>query len=972
MISKAWRPALAGLALLVASAIPASAVEELGSLAGHKPDIDGWSDAQIRAAYPEFYPVSANGRVQLAAAPDIFNHGAVLTVGDVYMKVTNYGCIGNPFTNVSSDPSGQWPGASSVEYLNAFVFMVGGVNLASTDPAGVRRVSYFREWRPPTLDPEDKMYPTYDGQLNGARFTNDDGDVDPFYGEPRIDEDFLDGRDNDGDGKIDEDFGAIGQQEFTCVIRDDTKEALNATFNEKHIPLGLECQQSAWAYSIPGFTEFNVVQFHVTNVSGHMLDSLMVGWLVDMDCGPVSKANYFSDDLDLPFYPQGEFPIAVPTSDTRAQIGHDPNLGPPNTPLCTQLIYRVNGFSIADDDGDDGHTPGLPTFMLINYTMDPLGISGPKRLQFLSFRSYTGGTPYSAGGGPSIDQERFEFMSGGENVDPTSGFITAEASDTKGDYVQVASVGPWRSVANGQSVDVTVAFGVRAGAYAKVLNYKTDYQVYLANGSKPSELEDLRRKYPALDNALTAQIAYEGVWEPHDGAKNLFTDYHGRETPIRLERGTPDQTILENCEGRERSVTVNSREFSWFDFDCDYCTGVYDFTNGKGLFHKTWNAEAPPPNPNTNLGAKYNYTDNPNRQVAPEGDKRITVAWDNLSEVTADPKSGWYDCRGYKIWKVANWTRPVGSPGPNESDWSLIGEFRLFDYVDKNSQPIPNNRFVDASGDTVCPKLYVPNYKDPTTGIVGPATVPICLTRGDLWDRQSGQVIRPDPTIQCVGYPNCEVDHGCLLGVAPNCLPVFRTKYPVGHYQYVDNEVKDGFLYFYSVTAFDSTGDPTVGTLAELNGRRTAVETEGVSPQVATRKGKGVWVVPNPYRGFSQLSQRPSSWDLTPNASDPTGTHIDFMGMPAGQWTLKIFTVAGDLVEVMKSTDPVNDALRANVTDDNGITRPGFNRQQDTANDGEARWNLISRNGQDVVSGIYLFTVESSQGTQRGRFVIIR
>jgi hypothetical protein len=48
------------------------------------------------------------------------------------------------------------------------------------------------------------------------------------------------------------------------------------------------------------------------------------------------------------------------------------------------------------------------------------------------------------------------------------------------------------------------------------------------------------------------------------------------------------------------------------------------------------------------------------------------------------------------------------------------------------------------------------------------------------------------------------------------------------------------------------------------------------------------------------------------------------------------------------------------------------NRQQDTPNDGQARWNLISRNGQDVASGIYLFTVNSSKGTQRGKFVIIR
>jgi hypothetical protein len=54
------------------------------------------------------------------------------------------------------------------------------------------------------------------------------------------------------------------------------------------------------------------------------------------------------------------------------------------------------------------------------------------------------------------------------------------------------------------------------------------------------------------------------------------------------------------------------------------------------------------------------------------------------------------------------------------------------------------------------------------------------------------------------------------------------------------------------------------------------------------------------------------------------------------------------------------------------ITVPGYNRQQDGANDGQARWNLITRSGQDIVSGIYLFVVESDLGTQRGRFVVIR
>ena len=86
---------------------------------------------------------------------------------------------------------------------------------------------------------------------------------------------------------------------------------------------------------------------------------------------------------------------------------------------------------------------------------------------------------------------------------------------------------------------------------------------------------------------------------------------------------------------------------------------------------------------------------------------------------------------------------------------------------------------------------------------------------------------------------------------------------------------------------------------------------------------------------------------------------------------------------MIHSSDAVNESLRAPQTvgerppttpggAKEPIVVPGYNRQQDNPNDGQARWNLISRNGQDVVSGIYLFTIASSEGTQRGRFVVIR
>src|SRR6267378_2640321 len=818
-----------------------------------KTDPDGLTLESIKAALPEYFRPTGNGRVGPMDIPDVFGPGAVLTVGNIQMKITNFGHVGNLFMNLSSDPSAQWPGPSGIEYLSSIRLAVGAVNPTATDPTALRRVSYLLEWRPPTLQREDRIYKAYDWIINGSRYTNDDGDKD-LDKNPLIDEDFLDGHDNDGDGKIDEDYGAIGQQLYSCLMRDDTNEALNATFNEKHVPLGLEVQQLAWAYSIPGFTDFNVVQYHITNVSGHELDSVYVGWLVDMDCGPLNKSNYFSDDFDAPGYPQGDFAVKLDATDTRRQLPHvDLGAALRDKPLCDSLKFHVSGFSVADDDGDLGWTPGIPSFLLIDHTIDPTGVNGPRNVGFRSYRSFPAGTAYVQGGNPIIDQQRYEFMSSGENVDHTesdpgngrppiqSRMITSLPGDhEKGDAVAWCSCGPWLKVPNGGAVDATIAFSIRLGSYNLCTKYAGDYLKYSVGLMSQ---DDLRDKYPSVDNAITAQVAFEGVWEPREGFK--VTDFYGRETPLIQPKGAPpsfNHDCRDDEEGRQRQVT--DQGYTWFDFDCDYCTGVYDAAKG-GLFHHTWNAEAPPPSPNTNVSVKYNYNANPDRLVTAAGDKQITIAWDNLSETTADPKTGWLDARGYRIWKVANWSRPVGSPGPAEDDWSLVGEYRLFKYLSINGSDILDNTY-DSSGVTVCPRLYVPNYEiDPVKHTIGPATVPICLKEGDLWDRQSGNIIHPNPSLPCIGDPNCVTSDGCLVGTKP-CIEAHPIKYPVGRYQYTDRDVKDGFLYFYSVTAFDSTGDATSGTKVELGGRRSAVEAEGVSPQVSTRTGKGVWVVPNP------------------------------------------------------------------------------------------------------------------------------
>ena len=921
-----------------------------------------------------------------AAIPDIFGPGAVLNSGNVWMKITNNGLNGNlPVNAISSDPSAQWPGASGVEYLFVQVLAVGAVNPTATDPNAVRRVSSGREWFPPTADPEDRMYRSYDGIVKGARLINDDSDFNPFTGDPSVDEDFPDGRDNDADGRIDEDYAALGQLMFSCLMRDDTPAALAQVGAQVHVPLALECRQLAWCYSIPGFQNFNVIEYTIYNRSGHTLDSMYFGFPIDLDGGPVNLTTYFSDDMDLPYFPQGEFTVEVAADDPRHQLG-----AVSGVPACPVRNIRVNGFSVVDNDGDEGRTPGVVSFLLFGHTVDPLGLRGPARVGFRAFRSYISGTPYASNGAPGVDQQRFELMSSTQNIDPETGFIVAEPGDQQGDYIVWPSVGPFLRVPDGGSITATVGLAIDIGAYLDLLDYTADYERYRSGidnrGQQPQmTLTDLFEKYPALENAYTAQVAYEGVYElPNPGFQDQVPDCQGCETGIKLPKGETPRLLAESCPDREAAQKlVTDNAFTWFDFDCDPCTGVFNEITQQGYYLRHWNAEAPPPSPNVNVASIYNYTDNPSR-VAPAGDRVITLAWDNIAENTPDPKSGMFDFRSYRIWKVAGWRRPAGASGPNDEDWTLLGELRLFDYADSNFQR-------DPLADTLlCPRIFVPNHEyrsdhyhcaESTAGLFpgrvmlsyggcrDTATMSVCLRRGDFWERQSGLVVRPDTTIGCVredpADPTsaCVRDSGRALGEE---FIVRKARYPVGLHRFVDREVKNGFIYFYSVTAGDS------GVGGELSGRRSAVEADAVVPQAAVATGKGVWVVPNPYRGFRNIADRSSSWDLTPNASDPTGTHIDFLGLPSGSWTIRIFTVAGDLVQELHQNDPVNDSVRGPVADAQGNILQGFNRQQDTPNDGQARWNLISRNGQDIVSGIYLFVVDSSQGQQRGRFVVVR
>lgn len=170
-----------------------------------------------------------------------------------------------------------------------------------------------------------------------------------------------------------------------------------------------------------------------------------------------------------------------------------------------------------------------------------------------------------------------------------------------------------------------------------------------------------------------------------------------------------------------------------------------------------------------------------------------------------------------------------------------------------------------------------------------------------------------------------------------------RTLFPPGRYFVNDPEVHNGFDYVYKVTSV--VEHELIGR--DRNRRVLRVETpldvslsDVIRPRLeASSARQPVWVVPNPYRGSA-------GWDRLPVPGDPLPRHVDFMGVPRARATIKIWTVAGDFV--------------AQIDHDG------------SGGSGQVSWDLVSRNGQEVESGIYLFTVDSPLGRSSGKFVVIR
>jgi len=168
-------------------------------------------------------------------------------------------------------------------------------------------------------------------------------------------------------------------------------------------------------------------------------------------------------------------------------------------------------------------------------------------------------------------------------------------------------------------------------------------------------------------------------------------------------------------------------------------------------------------------------------------------------------------------------------------------------------------------------------------------------------------------------------------------------------YQYAIRNLLPTAPYWVSVTAFDFGHPPKSLEALESRPDQNMVEAMAVDqmPAVLNDGKLDVYCYPNPYRLDGDYVERglENRGDELPAARAGT---IMFANLPH-KCSISIYTLDGDLVRRMEHDEPEGSGA-ASVH----------------------RWNIISRNTQWVVSGLYYWVVESEYGTQIGKLVILK
>ena len=176
-------------------------------------------------------------------------------------------------------------------------------------------------------------------------------------------------------------------------------------------------------------------------------------------------------------------------------------------------------------------------------------------------------------------------------------------------------------------------------------------------------------------------------------------------------------------------------------------------------------------------------------------------------------------------------------------------------------------------------------------------------------------------------------------------IKVYANQIGQGVYTPLDSEY---YEYFYTIDSLNPSSPVYIAVSAfDYGNPQTGLSPLETSPLVNSRQ---VWPLVSPSQVTSQkVVVFPNPYKITETYAGedrnlPRGKRIHFVQLP-GVCTIRIYTLDGDEVAVIRNEDP---------------------------NNSEVNWNLVSANEQEVVAGVYIYHVESDRGNQVGKFVVVK
>ena len=121
--------------------------------------------------------------------------------------------------------------------------------------------------------------------------------------------------------------------------------------------------------------------------------------------------------------------------------------------------------------------------------------------------------------------------------------------------------------------------------------------------------------------------------------------------------------------------------YTWFDFDCDYCTGVYDFGRSHRLVPPHVERRvAAAESEHEPVGQVQLHRQSVANRTAPPAIATITLAWDNLSEVTRGSQDQLVRLPRLQDLEGGELDAPGRLAGSRGGRLVAVGEYRLFRY----------------------------------------------------------------------------------------------------------------------------------------------------------------------------------------------------------------------------------------------------------------------------------------------------